>query len=75
MEYLGRSSVCSGKFPVEPRVPVAFKPVEPEMLYKGRFLASRKSKKGKYTFFYVEGLRVEVMPLPLMRRNLKNELS
>ena len=28
LEYLGRSSVCSQTFPVEPRVSFAFKPVE-----------------------------------------------
>ena len=34
VEHLGRLSVCSGKFPLEPRVPFAFQPVEPEILAK-----------------------------------------
>ena len=34
VEQLRRLSVCSGKFPLEPRVPFAFQPVEPEILAK-----------------------------------------
>lgn len=34
VEYLRRPSVCSGKFSVEPRIPFAFKPAEPEILPK-----------------------------------------
>ena len=34
----GRSSVCCGKFAVEPRVPFAFKPAEPEILPKWKVL-------------------------------------
>ena len=28
VEYLQRSSVCSGRFPFDPRVPFAFQPVK-----------------------------------------------
>ena len=31
-ECLQRSSVCSGKFPLDPRIPFAFQPVEQENL-------------------------------------------
>ena len=34
VEQLRRLSVCSGKFPLETRVPFAFHPVEPEILAK-----------------------------------------
>ena len=35
-EFFRRSSACSGKFPVELRVPFAFKPVEPEICLNGK---------------------------------------
>ena len=38
VEYLGRSLVCSGKFPVEPRVQFAFKPVNSVILPKCKAL-------------------------------------
>ena len=38
VEQLRRLSVCSGKFPLEPRVPFAFQPVEPEILAKWKAL-------------------------------------
>ena len=34
VEYIRRSSVCSGKSPFDPRVPFAFQPVEPDILAK-----------------------------------------
>ena len=42
VEQLRRLSVCSGKFPLEPRVPFAFHPVEPEILAKWKAPLMRK---------------------------------
>ena len=51
MEYLGRSSFCSGKFLVEVGIPFAFKLVELEIFLNGKHPKnSHASTKYQYTF-------------------------
>ena len=55
VEQLRRLSVCSGKFPLEPRVPFAFHPVEPEILakWKAPLVSPPSSTPFCYCVFYL----------------------